>query len=42
MHSLIWIIQTVGEDFEKDCITAKNEDEIRNVLLKYWKKHYSL
>jgi amino acid transporter len=43
MHALMWIIQTTeDEDFEKEWINAKNENELKEIILKYWKKRKSL
>ena len=42
-HSLMWIIQTAEEtDFEKEWIKAKDSDELRDIILKSWKKRKSL
>jgi mannitol/fructose-specific phosphotransferase system IIA component (Ntr-type) len=38
LHSLMWIIQTVQDDFEKEWINAKDDDELRNIILKRWRK----
>jgi len=42
MHSLMWIIQIAQDDFEKEWIAAKNEDELRKIILKHWKKNVSI
>jgi len=43
LHSLMWIIQTAEEtDFEKEWIKAKDSDELRDIILKSWKKRKSL
>jgi amino acid transporter len=42
LHTLMWIIQiTEDEDFEKEWINAKNEDELKKIILKYWAKRES-
>jgi mannitol/fructose-specific phosphotransferase system IIA component (Ntr-type) len=41
MHSLMWIIQIATKDFEKKWIAAKNEEELREIILKSWKKNVS-
>ena len=43
LHSLMWIIQTAEEtDFESEWLKAKNVDELRDIILKAWKKRESL
>ena len=39
MHTLMWIIQ-MAEDpkFEKAWISAKNEDDLRDIFISSWKK----
>jgi amino acid transporter len=41
MHSLMWVIQIANEDFEKEWIAAKDVDELRKIIIKYWKKRIS-
>jgi mannitol/fructose-specific phosphotransferase system IIA component (Ntr-type) len=39
LHTLMWLIQIAEEtDFEKEWINAKNEDELRDIILSSWKK----
>ena len=39
MHSLMWIVQMADNcDFDTVWITAKDKDELRNILLHAWKK----
>ncbi|UCD14246.1 MAG: amino acid permease [Thermoplasmatales archaeon] len=43
LHSLMWIIQIAEEtDFEEKWINAKNDDELRNIILSLWKKRKSV
>jgi amino acid transporter len=43
LHTMMWIIQIAEEaDFEEEWINAKNEDELRDIFLKAWKKRKSL
>jgi APA family basic amino acid/polyamine antiporter len=42
MHSLMWIIQIATEDFEKKWIAAKTDEELREIILKSWKKNVSI
>ncbi len=43
LHSLMWIIQIAEEtDFEEEWIKAKDIDELREIILKSWKKGESL
>jgi len=43
MHSLMWIIQTAEQtDFEQEWINAKDTDELRDIIIKSWKKRKSL
>ena len=43
LHSLMWIIQIAEEtDFDKEWIKAKDEEELRDIFLKSWKKRKSL
>jgi mannitol/fructose-specific phosphotransferase system IIA component (Ntr-type) len=42
-HSLMWIIQIAEEtDFEKEWLKAKDIDELRDIILKSWKKRETL
>jgi len=42
LHSLMWIIQIAEEtDFEKEWLTAKDSDELRDIILSSWKKRSS-
>jgi len=39
LHSLMWIVQIAEEtDFEKKWLTAKDADELRDIILSSWKK----
>ena len=39
MHSLMWMVQFAeGIDFEREWMNAKNNEELRRVILKSWKK----
>ena len=39
MHSLMWIVQITEEkDFEKKCLDAKDENELREIILSSWSK----
>lgn len=39
MHSLMWMVQIAeGIDFEKEWMDAKNKKELREIILKSWKK----
>jgi amino acid transporter len=39
LHSLMWIVQIADEtDFEKEWVTAKNIEELRDVILSSWKR----
>jgi hypothetical protein len=39
MHSLMWIVQITEEnDFEKKCLDAKDENELREIILLSWSK----
>jgi hypothetical protein len=39
LHSLMWLVQVEEEmDFEREWIDAKNDEELRQVFLKSWKK----
>jgi len=42
MHSLMWIIQIATEDFERKWIAAKTDEELREIILKSWKKNVSI
>jgi mannitol/fructose-specific phosphotransferase system IIA component (Ntr-type) len=43
LHTMMWIIQIAEEtDFEKEWINAKDEDELREIFLKAWKKRKTL
>ena len=43
LHTLMWLIQIAEQtDFEKEWKQAKNVDELRDIILKSWKKHLSL
>ena len=42
MHSLMWIIQIATKDFEKKWIAAKTDEELREIILKSWKKNVSI
>jgi len=43
LHTLMWIIQIAEEtDFEKEWIKAKDDEELRDIFLKSWKKRKSL
>ena len=43
LHSLMWIIQIAEEtDFEEEWVNAKDIDELREIILKSWKKRKSL
>jgi amino acid transporter/mannitol/fructose-specific phosphotransferase system IIA component (Ntr-type) len=43
LHTLMWLIQIAEQtDFEKEWINAKDIDEIRNIILKSWKKREAL
>ena len=40
LHTLMWLIQIAEEiDFEEEWIKAKNVDELREIILKSWKKN---
>jgi len=39
LHTLMWLIQIAEEtDFEKEWVNAKGADELRDIILKSWKK----
>jgi len=39
LHSLMWIVQIAEEtDFEKEWITAKDIDELRDIILSSWRR----
>jgi len=43
LHALMWIIQTAEQtDFEEEWINAKDVDELRDIILKAWKKRREL
>ena len=42
MHSLMWIIEIASGDFERKWIAAKNDEELREIILKSWKKNVSV
>ncbi|MCK4995457.1 MAG: PTS sugar transporter subunit IIA, partial [Thermoplasmatales archaeon] len=43
LHTLMWIIQIAEEtDFEEEWLKAKDEEELRNIFLKSWRKRKSL
>ena len=43
LHTLMWLIQIAEEtNFEKEWIKAKNDDELRKIILKSWSKRESL
>ena len=43
LHSLMWIVQIAeGIDFEKEWITAKDGEELKNIILAAWKKRESI
>jgi mannitol/fructose-specific phosphotransferase system IIA component (Ntr-type) len=43
LHSLMWIVQIAEEtDFEDEWIKAKDSDELREIILKSWKKRKKL
>jgi mannitol/fructose-specific phosphotransferase system IIA component (Ntr-type) len=43
LHSLMWIVQIAEEtDFEKEWLEAKNEEELRDIFLKSWRKRKTL
>lgn len=43
LHTLMWIIQIAEEaDFEKEWIKAKDDQELRDIFLKAWRKRKSL
>jgi len=43
LHALMWIIQTAEQtDFEEEWINAKDVDELRDIILKAWKKRGEL
>lgn len=43
LHSLMWIVQIAEEtDFEEEWLKAKDEEEIRNIFLKSWRKRKAL
>ena len=43
LHTLMWIIQIAEEtDFEEEWIKAKDDEELRDIFLKSWKKRKSL
>jgi amino acid transporter len=43
LHTLMWLIQIAEEtDFEKEWVNAKDEEELRKIILKSWKKRKSI
>jgi len=43
LHSLMWIVQIAeGINFEKEWITAKDGEELKNIILAAWKKRESI
>ena len=43
LHSLMWIVQIAEEtDFEEEWIKAKDEEELRDIFIKSWRKRKSL
>jgi amino acid transporter len=43
LHTMMWIIQIAEEaDLEKEWIIAKDDEELRNILLKAWRKRKTL
>jgi len=43
LHTLMWLIQIAEEtDFEEEWIKAKDDEELRDIILKSWKKTSSL
>jgi mannitol/fructose-specific phosphotransferase system IIA component (Ntr-type) len=43
LHSLMWIVQIAEEtDFDKEWLEAKDEEELRDIFLKSWRKRKSL
>ena len=43
LHTLMWIIQIAEEtDFEEEWLKAENDEELRDIFLKSWKKRKSL
>jgi len=43
LHSLMWIVQIAeGIDFEAEWITAKDDEELKDIILAAWKKRESI
>ena len=43
LHTLMWLIQIADEtDFENEWIKAKNDEELRKIILKSWRKKGNL
>jgi len=43
LHSLMWIVQIAeGTDFETEWIIAKDDEEIKNIILEAWRKRESI
>jgi mannitol/fructose-specific phosphotransferase system IIA component (Ntr-type) len=43
LHSLMWIVQVAEEtDFETEWIIAKDDEELKDIILAAWKKRESI